>query len=209
MTLIRPTGLQALGQAKLILKGAGLGFVKPKFLVYDFDKAAIEATAYDQIEQVGYDKKGGLFGLPIWDTVTLIAPAYTDDSGNGIGVGRFQLDIAIIEVSNDRNIVKTKIAGRNGTIKEYMSDGDFDVSIKGSLVNEYANIPPYNLIHNLDAISKCPETLSVESNLLNHLNIFNLVIEDYTLKQRQGARNIYDFELQCVSDTPFDLDVTA
>jgi hypothetical protein len=33
---------------------------------------------------------------------------------------------ALITVTQQKNIVKTALAGRNGTVKEYMSDGGAD-----------------------------------------------------------------------------------
>lgn len=209
MSLLIPIKKELEGQAKLMLKGFGLGLLKPKLFNPDFKKMAAEQESYQQIDLIGYDKKGGLFGNPIWDTVTLISPNYTNDEGVTIPSTKMTFDIALIEIINDRNIVKTRVAGRNGTIKEYMSDGDYDIVIKGSLVNEVANTPPVDLLTRFSSFTSCPETLEVESNLLSYFNCFYLVIEKPRLKQREGMRNIFDFELQCVSDIPFDLDVTA
>lgn len=209
MSLLIPIKKELQGQAKLMLKGFGLGLLKPKLFNADFQKMALEQQSYEQIDLVGYDKKGGLFGNPIWDTVTLITPNYTDDNGVNIGSSRLVLDIALIEISNDRNIVKTKIAGRNGTIKEYMSDGDFDINIKGSLVNDLANTPPIDLIKTFNFVASCPEAVTVESNLLSYFSVFYISIDKPRIKQREGTRNVFDFELNCVSDEPFDLDVTA
>lgn len=209
MSLLIPIRKEIEGQAKLMLKGFGLGLLKPKLFNPDFKKMAAEQQSYEQIDLIGYDKKGGLFGNPIWDTVKLITPNYTNDAGVNIGSSSLTLDIALLEISNDRNIVKTKIAGRNGTIKEYMSDGDYDITIKGSLVGELANTPPVDLLKTFTFISTCPEAVTVESNLLSYFNVYYLVIEKPRIKQRKGSRNIYDFELTCVSDEPFDLDVTA
>ena len=43
-----------------------------------------------------------------------------------------------IEINQTKHIVKTKIAGRSGTIKEHISDGDYIIRVKGLFVNEEA-----------------------------------------------------------------------
>jgi hypothetical protein len=203
--LLIPLTKQFEGQAKLILKGAGLQFIKPKFFNVDFQRSEIEQETYQQIDRIGYDKKGGLFGLPIWDTISLISPNYTADDGTNVPSQRLTLDIAIIKAENDRNIVKTKIAG-GPTVKEYMSDGDYDITIRGSLISNYSNLPPSDLLNAFAFITTCPEAVGVESNFLEYMKVFSLVIEKPKIEQRQGARNIFDFELLCCSDTEIDLD---
>lgn len=205
-SILIPLSRELEGQAKLILKGAGLAALKPKFFNIDYVKAAREEGTYELSPRYGYDKKGGMFGLPIWDTVTLVSPAYTDDNGSPIPSQRMTLDLALIEVSNDRNIVKTQVAGRNGTVKEYMSDGDNGVTIRGSLVSDTANLPPIELLEAFQFITSVPVTLTVESNFLEYMRVFDLVIDKPILRQRLGARNIIDYELHCSSDLPFEID---
>jgi hypothetical protein len=204
-----PVSKELQGQSKLILKGLGLSLLKPKFFTINYREVALEAPTYEQSPSTGYDKRGGLFGLPIWDTVKLIAPNYTDNDGKEIPEATLVLDIALCEVVNNRNIVKTTVAGRNGTVKEYMSDGDNQVLIRGSLVGEVANMPPMTLLQQFQKVTTCPEAVSVQSNFLEYMRCFSLVIETPTLKQREGARNIVDFTLDCCSDIPFEIDSNA
>lgn len=205
MSFLIPLEKEFEGAAKNILKGAGLAYLKPKFFNIDLETVQRENETYQLITQVGYDKIG-MLGLPVWDTVTLIAEPYTTDDGLVITTPTgLNLEIALIEISNDRNIVKTKIAGANGTIKEYMSDGDFNINIKGSLVSKYSNMPPIDELNTLNIIIKHPEALTVRSNFLDYFDIQKLVIEKPVVKQREGMRNVVDFELQCVSDYKYVL----
>jgi len=205
MSFLIPLEKEFEGAAKNILKGAGLAYLKPKFFNIDLETVQRENETYQLITQVGYDKIG-MLGLPVWDTVTLIAEPYTTDDGLLITTPTgLTLDIALIEISNDRNIVKTKIAGANGSIKEYMSDGDFNINIKGSLVSKYSNMPPIDELNTLNIIIKHPEELTVRSNFIDYFDIQKLVIEKPIIKQREGMRNVVDFELQCVSDYKYVL----
>lgn len=210
MSLLIPIAKKALeGQAKQILRGAGLSLLKPLFFNLDSARIQKESETYvlETAGDLGFDKYGVL-GLPVWDTVSITSDTYVSDSGGTVPQQTIQFDIALLEVSNPKNVVKTSIAGRNGTIKEYMSNGDYNVKINGSLFSEYENTPPIDDLKKLRFICEAPLTLSVESNLLLFFNVTNLVIENYTIKQREGTRNVVDFELICSSDTPFELNVT-
>ena len=205
MSFLIPLEKEFEGAAKNILKGAGLAYLKPKFFNIDLETVQRENETYTLLSQRGYDKIG-MLGLPVWDTVTLIAEPYTTDEGLVISRPTgLNFEIALCEISNDRNIVKTKIAGANGTIKEYMSDGDFNINIKGSLVSKYSNMPPIDELNTLNIIIKHPEALTVRSNFLDYFDIQKLVIEKPVVKQREGMRNVVDFELQCVSDYKYVL----
>ena len=184
---------------KQIILGAGLSLLKPKFFNVDVTTAANENTGIDE-----WDKKS-LLGTPIYDIVTFASHSYVDELGQTINNAKFDLDIALIEVNKPRNIVRTVIAGRSGTIKEYMSDGDYEISISGTLTNTLAFSTPDAAIRAFDEITKTPQELKVESNFLNYFNVFNIVILNSKVKQREGARNIVEYELTCISDTPFEI----
>jgi hypothetical protein len=206
--LLIPIAKAALqGQAKQILRGAGLSLLKPLFFNLDTARIGIENETYiiDNGE-LGFDKYGVL-GLPVWDTVQLTVESYTTEQGTTNGL-TLNFDIALLEVSNPKNVVKTSIAGRNGTVKEYMSNGDYNVKINGSLFSQYENTPPIQQLKDLRDICEAPVSITVDSNMLLFFNITYLVIENYTIKQREGTRNVVDFELICSSDTPFELNVT-
>lgn len=196
------------GEAKNILKGVGLALITPKLFTLSSEKLSVEAGTYEQITETGYDKIG-MYGLPVWDTVTLQTDAYINDKGETVPITKLELEIALVEINNNRNIVKTSVAGRNGTIKEYMSDGDDAVTIRGSLTTKYSNLPPYDLINKYKFITRSPLALTVLSNFINYMGIYNLVIEDAKIKQREGMRNVYDYEISCSSDIPSILETNA
>lgn len=192
-------------QAKLILKGPGLSLIKPKFFKVDTETMGDEGSVFTPGGLDSYDKKS-LFGTPIFDIVTIEKHSYTDpETGQAVANGEFDLELAIVEVTKPRNIVVTKIAGKNGTVKEFMSDDDYHITIRGSFVNSLAYSSPALLIRQFNKVTKSPLALSVNSNFLSYFEIFNIVIVDSKISQREGARNIVDYEIQALSDVPFEI----
>lgn len=200
------------GQAELILKGAGLAFIKPKFYRVNINEIAKEQG---DVNVNTFDTRKSKFGLPIFDEFRFLADeinriVYKDDvdygSGNTVIVTSFIFETALIEINQTKNIVKTAIAGQNGTVKEYMSQGDYIINLKGVVVGDVANQRPNSaILNNLIAFLRAPVSIPVSCAFLEEFHISSVVIESYKLGQREGARNIIDVEINMLSDSVIEL----
>ena len=197
----RAVPLELANQAALILKTNHLGVITPKFMSVDYERMKLETDPNDLTSNSYYvaDKKS-VFGTPVFDVLDLKGLSYTDFSGVEQTVEDLTLDIALLEVTNTRNIVTTAVSGRNGTVKEYMSDGDYEINIKGNLINPLANCHPEELLKALHEFCKSQVSIKVTSSLLYYLDIDSIVITKFNFKMVPGYRNVIDYELQCLSD---------
>lgn len=148
-------------QAKLIIKGVGGALLKTQF--YNIDRKRV---AREQEDEEMYGAKGNLLGAPVFDAVVFKKPngdatLSSQNNGGQITDEDLTLPIALITITQEKNIVKTAIQGRNGTIKEYVSDGDFSVNIKDVIVGVDSNKPPVAELKKLDTFCTSPLTLDV------------------------------------------------
>ena len=80
------------------------------------------------------DLQRSTFGTPIFSNLILGDPdnesnnTYTDFDGNLINYPTLRIDTVMFVVNLSKNIIKTATQGRNGTIKEYVSDGAFEIA---------------------------------------------------------------------------------
>ena len=207
---ILPNNPQIKGEATQILKGVGLALIKPKFYKVDTDAVALEDDSLDS------SGTGNLLGMPIFDAITFqkltVATVNQSDvneiSQNQIGVD-LVLTTALITANKPKNIVLTKVQGRNGTVKEYVSDDDYQISIRGALVGKYSNKRPEQEFNLLKQYCDINLEINVISNFLNDLGIYTIVITNFTYTQREGTRNVVDFEIQCLQETPFEIKTNA
>lgn len=145
-------------------------------------------------------------GTPVIDNLEFPAGSYTDLEGNTIEYGDVVIDTVIFSVSKPRNIIKTAIQGRNGTIKEYVSDGDYVITCRG-IVSNADNVIPLDLARDLKAVFEVPQQVPIVSEYLNDLfEIFDIVIEQWDMPQVEGVRNQLPFSFTAVSDVPLDLE---
>lgn len=112
------------------------------------------------------------------------------------------LESAIVEVSNTKNIVSTAIQGRDGTVKEFISNGDFQVSIQGSFAFKGLDWPRDNVAL-LRQFMEAGMALKVTHELLNSLGIFEIVVTDWSLPKSSFV-NIMPYQINAISDWPID-----
>lgn len=202
-----------------LAKGFGLPLVQRALI------GNIEAQPIDQHEK----SKFGItkFGTPVFDSLYIKAPEWYEftyneqtkvykQNENPESVGNNSqkndsqglfIEGVIIEANLARTVVTTQVSGYNGgTIKEFINNGDWNITIRGFVSSNYADVYPEEDTRLLQLYSKAPVSLEVTSRFLNtYLDINNIVITGLNLFQQQGLRNIQYFEMSALSDTPFTI----
>ncbi|MET3536676.1 DUF6046 domain-containing protein [Chryseobacterium limigenitum] len=134
----------------------------------------------------------------------------------------FEFVDCIITINQEKNIVTTPLQGRDGTIKEYISKGDFNISIMLGIVNyEDIYIPniisglgtevtyasaeyPLDRIKEFQKILESEETLTVHSEFLSIFKIYSAVIKSYSLEQETFG-NRQSIKIEMLSDYPYEI----
>lgn len=157
-------------------------------------------------------------GTPIFDQLTIQGGQF-NELGNVIGppqpFDQLIIPTVIIEVSQSKNIITTAIQGRNGTVKEFVSDGDFSITLtgiitgrnEGNKVIDIGNVYPDDDVKKLITICKVPDVLTLTSKFLNDVfGINEVVITDYNIPQREASRDMQPFQISMLSDISIDLE---
>lgn len=162
------------------------------------------------LEDVLKDKiiSQSLLNTAVYDNLIFKAGSYTDLKGAEITYKQVTIDNAIIEVTQRKNIVKTQIQGRNGTIKELVSMGDYEISIRGGLQNyerSEQGLYPIELATDLRKICESTQALHIMSKFLSEVfDVTFIVIESFTVPQVEGMRNIQPFSISALSDVEYE-----
>lgn len=121
---------------------------------------------------------------------------------------RLVMNDAIVAISRAKNIVTTQMVGMNGTVKEYINDGDYSINIvvgvaavrDGVIVDEY----PAAGLRELRAFLDVNEALSVHSEFLDVFDINSLVIKSFSVSQ-DTASNYQSVSISAVSDEEYNI----
>jgi len=139
----------------------------------------------------------GIFGKPVFSDVYLISANKTVILKNVICV-----------ITMDKNIVTTAMQGRKGTVKEYISNGDYQVQLTGTIDNTDINDPysyPEAAVQELINMLDVADSLEFQSRFLRFFDITNLLVRNYKFSQRSGSGSNQEFEISCLSDEAVEL----
>jgi len=179
------------------ITGAGISALKTKTFILP------EGTTADTSSATSY------FGTPVFSNLKIKPFKYNHHDGKQISINNgIQIDTDLISITHTKNIVTTPVQGRNGTEKEYISDGDFQVEIQGKIVSKTDNYPEQD-VNELIEICKAPVPIpsgSLISEYLNWFGIHTLVIESYSFPQSEGTRNEQEFSISAISDIPIEFE---
>lgn len=141
-----------------------------------------------------------VLGTPIYEQISFMVPDV-----NGTLKNYTFPDWPLLDISASKNIVKTPIKGANGTVKEYINIDDYQITIRGILINYDSDEYPEDLVNDVHELFKANKEMQVTTPVLNLLDIHNIVIIDLKFPEVEGFNNIQPFVIQCLSDEPVEL----
>ena len=121
---------------------------------------------------------------------------------------RLEMNDAVVTLTRKRNIVSTSMVGMDGTVKEYINEGDYDIEITvgiqavsdGHIVDEY----PSDGIRELRKFLDEKEALNVHSEFLDIFDITKMVVTEVKLTQNTAC-NYQTLAIKAVSDGEYNV----
>lgn len=145
-------------------------------------------------------------GVPIWDYVELL-PKIIEGTGEQFQGYLFPFE-TVVEAILPKKIVTTDIFGSDGEVEELMGIGDWEINIRGFIINYETNDYPEAQVRELTRVCKLKDTIiDVEGTYLNILGINALSIHRFSPRPTPGYKNMQAFEIEARSKQPFIIDV--
>ncbi len=115
---------------------------------------------------------------------------------------------AIAAISKQKNIVTTQLVGMDGTVKEYINDGDYGINLivgvqavkDGKIVDEYPSDGIALLRHFFDV----KEAIYVHSDFLELFDISKVVVQNFSVTQSTES-NYQAIEISLLSDGDYNV----
>jgi len=161
---------------------------------------------------------GQSLGNKVFSNFEIEAKSFRNVPGYEGMVDNLVFDTVLFTVRNNKNIVTTPVQGRNGTVKEYISGGDSNISIRGvisgargvyPMTGTNVNGKDVNSVDMMNRACSAPIALYVNSWYLNALGIYQIVVTSFELPQTQGMYSTQFFEIEALSDVPFIINLRA
>ncbi|GAB3194717.1 hypothetical protein ABID22_000130 [Pontibacter aydingkolensis] len=182
---------------------------KLELVTTTFANAYVKPALYEK----AFGDTSAFLGRQLITTVKLVLPDYEIEKYDlrtskwekvTVPGDEILLDTVLVEISSSKNIVQTAINGMHGTVKEYISNGDYEVTISGAIVSKGKGFPAEE-VRTLNNILHAPIAIKVESELLSLFSIYNLVVTSDSFPSREGYTNTQLFSFNALSDEPLEL----
>lgn len=115
---------------------------------------------------------------------------------------------AVVAMTRTKQIVTTQVVGMSGTVKEYISDGDFDINIavgiQGVEDGKVANVYPEEGLRELRKFLEVDKPISVQSAFFDLFEINRLVVKSYSLTQGTES-NYQELTISALSDNEYNV----
>lgn len=146
-------------------------------------------------------------GTPVMQDITFKSVTYTDFiTGYQRVTNDLVFQTVLLTVSQSKKIVTTEIQGRDGTVKEYIGMDDYAITVNGIITGTNGQNPTNEIIA-LKNMLKARVAIPVVNAYLNNLEIFNIVVKDFTLDQEPGGYSKQNFTINCMSDAEVILQI--
>lgn len=175
--------------------------------VKQFDSVDVEQ---EETERYSY------LGTPVFSNLEIPKGLYLDNQGNTINFDGIRLDTVLMSVTIEKNIVRTPINGLNGTVKQFISLGDYSIDVQAIIVGQSdannagfdvfsTDLVPEAEIRKFNKIMQVPQEIEVVSEFLDFFDISTVVLTGGNTSQREGFRDSVFVNFGLLSDAPIEL----
>lgn len=121
---------------------------------------------------------------------------------------RYFYDInPVVNQSTSKDIILTKVQGRDFTRKELVAGGDISFSVSGSINSNQQGVYPSTQVSRFIEMMQHNGVLDVNHFLFRQFNVKKIIIQDFKL-EHPTFKNIQPYSFTCVAVEP-DEDVTV
>lgn len=127
-----------------------------------------------------------------------------------VKIGELDLWNPVIRVTARKTIVETPLVEREGSVKEIISLDDYIINIRGIIKNK-TGLWPADEVKQLFDLWKQNKALPIQSAItaIALSGNENVVITNLSLPEQQGKVESVAYEIECVSDQSFTLEIEA
>lgn len=144
-------------------------------------------------------------GTPIIDNVKFLGGKFKDYKGNEYSYDSLAINDATLTVTRAKRIVTSTVNGVPGDTKEYITTGDFNISLSGS-INSIVGFPVNRWVA-MSKLEAVPEAVKVVSKFLNSIfGVDYVVIANFQAIQA-GSINDFNISMDLLSDKQKDFSI--
>lgn len=109
---------------------------------------------------------------------------------------------ALITINSDKNIVVTRVQGRDYSRKELVSNGDIKFSVSGQITSGIPDIYPAEEIQKFIKIMQYKGIVKINNQVLDQFGIENILITDFNITPKEGYKSLQNYTFNAIGLQP-------
>lgn len=159
-----------------------------------------------------------MLGIPVKDKIAYSVAANSKSAGGSHTMqddieddpdSSFQSDTlvwydptALVTINSDRNLIATKVQGRDYSRKELVSNGDINFTVTGHILSNMPEVYPATDVQKFIQIMQYKGIVKVNNLILDQFKIDGIVIKDFTLSPKEGYKSQQDYTFNAIGTMP-------
>lgn len=116
---------------------------------------------------------------------------------------------ALITINSDKNLITTRVTGRDYSRKELVSNGDIKFSVSGQITSGRPDVYPSEEIKKFIKVMQYKGIVKINNQMLDQFGISHIVITDFSLTPREGYKAMQSYSFSAIGLQPEkELEVT-
>lgn len=151
-----------------------------------------------------------MLGIPVKEKVSYTTSVNKRTGSKGsVDEMSFQSDTlvwydptALVSINSDRNLIITRVQGRDYSRKELISNGDIEFTVSGHILSNMPEVYPAQDVQKFIQIMQYKGIVKVNNLILDQFNIDGIVIKDFSLAPKEGYKSQQDYSFSAVGIMP-------
>lgn len=109
---------------------------------------------------------------------------------------------ALVTINSDKNLITTRVTGRDYSRKELISNGDIKFTVSGQITSGKPDLYPIEEMRKFYKVMQYKGIVKVNNIVLDMLGITHIVIENFNVSPRQGYKSLQPYTFSAIGLQP-------
>lgn len=109
---------------------------------------------------------------------------------------------ALVTVNSDKNLIATRVQGRDYSRKELVSNGDIKFSVSGQITSGRPDLYPSEEIQKFIKVMQYKGIIRVNNQILDQFGISHIVIENFSITPKEGYKSLQNYSFSAIGLQP-------
>lgn len=109
---------------------------------------------------------------------------------------------AMITINSDKNLIATRVQGRDYSRKELISNGDIKFSVSGQITSGRPDLYPAEEVQKFIKVMQYKGIVRINNQMLDQFGISHIVIDNFSITPKQGYKAVQNYTFSAIGLQP-------